>query len=312
MTLAVEHDDDAEQRQPATPSSAPTTKFAGDATLINYGNISGAGSIGDAGLTLDNHGDIAATASLTNELILDTGTGASNAITNEAGATLEAQTGATLEIRSDVNNVNATSSVIRANNGGNVELVGITATTITGGTINLDGSTAARATLQIEGTVTLALGTTVTLSNDYSGNAIVSTHDEVPGEATLINYGNISGAGSIGDAGLTLDNHGDIAATASLTNELILDTGTGAGNAITNEERRHARGARAAPRWRSTATSPTSTPPAASFARITAATSSWSASPPPPLPAARSISTARPRRPSCRSKAPSRSPSARR
>ena len=34
---------------------------------------------------------------------------------------------------------------------------------------------------------------------DYANNAIVSTHDEVAGAAKLINHGNISGAGTIGD-----------------------------------------------------------------------------------------------------------------
>ena len=89
-------------------------------------------------------------------------TGASNAITNKGGATLEAQTGATLEIESNVTNSDPTTSVIKADDGGTVELV---ADTVTGGTINLDGSGAAT-TLQIEGSVTLSASTTTTLSND--------------------------------------------------------------------------------------------------------------------------------------------------
>ncbi|MEJ2377248.1 MAG: hypothetical protein P8Y71_18190 [Pseudolabrys sp.] len=201
------------------------------ATLVNYGDISGAGTIGDGSgstptdLTLDNYGDIAALYST--ELVLDTG---SNAITNEAGGTLEAQNGATLEIVSDVTNLNATSSQIVANDGGTVELVG---NTITGGTIALDGSAAATE-LQIEGTVNLSATTTTTLS-DSGQNAIVSTHDEITGAATLVNYGDISGAGTIGDGSgstptdLTLDNYGDIAAAGAA--ELVLDTGS---NAILN------------------------------------------------------------------------------
>ena len=140
-------------------------------------------------------------------------------------ATLEVHSGTTLEIDSNVSN----SGTLQADDGGTLELV---ANTITGGTIALNGSTAAT-TLQIEGTVTLAGGTT-TLS-DYAGNAIVSTHDEVTGAAKLVNKGNISGAGTIGDTtggiNLTLDNFGDIAATG-VVNELILNTGT---NVITNE-----------------------------------------------------------------------------
>ena len=64
--------------------------------------------------------------------MLNTG---SNAITNEAGATLEAKSGATLEIDSDVSNTGAT---IKADDGGTLELVN---DTITGGTIALNGAT---------------------------------------------------------------------------------------------------------------------------------------------------------------------------
>ena len=154
--------------------------------------------------------------------MLNTG---ANAIVNEAGGTLEAKSGATLEIDSDVTNANAATSIIRANNGGTVELVN---DTITGGTIALNGAGAATK-LEIEGAVTLSATTTTTLTN-YSGNAIVSTHDEIAGGATLVNRGTISGAGTIGDANLALDNYGDIAALYST--ELVLNTGT---NAIVNE-----------------------------------------------------------------------------
>ena len=143
---------------------------------------------------------------------------------------LEAQSGGTLEIDSNVTNSGAT---IRADNGGTVELVG---DTVTGGSIALNGSSAAT-TLQIEGSVTLT-GGTVTLTN-YSGNSIVSTHDEVSGSATLINYDTITGAGTIGDGSggtnLTLQNFGDIAAAAGFATELVLNTGT---NTIVNEFRR--------------------------------------------------------------------------
>src|SRR5207302_1475493 len=190
-------------------------------TLINRGNLSGAGTIGDANLTLDNYGDIAALYST--ELVLNA---AANAITNEAGATLEAKSGGILEIDSNVTNLNATTSKIVADDGGTVELV---SDTITGGTLQLASSGNAT-TLQIEGTVTLSATTTTTLSNS-ANNFIVSTSDETGGAAsTLINRGNLSGAGTIGDANLTLDNYGDIAALYST--ELVLNT---AANAITNE-----------------------------------------------------------------------------
>ena len=178
--------------------------------LVNHGTISGAGFIGGdgtTGLTLDNFAAIAAgdgVTTFTNELVLNTGTGTGNAIINEAGATLEAQSGATLEIDSNVSNNGGT---ITADAGGRLELVN---DTITAGTLALNGgaAVASTSTLEIEGTVTLSASTT-TLT-DSIHNVIVSTHDEVSGAATLVNYGNISGAGSIGDgtSGLTLDNYG--------------------------------------------------------------------------------------------------------
>ena len=83
--------------------------------------------------------------------MLNTGT---NAITNEANATLEAKVGGVLEIDSNVTNVDPLTSIIRADDGGTVELVN---DTITGGTIALASTGTAPATaLQIEGTVTLS------------------------------------------------------------------------------------------------------------------------------------------------------------
>ena len=202
-------------------------------TLNNDDLIQGAGTIGDGSadtlLTLNNYGDIAAVSLTGAELNLNTG---SNTITNEAGATLEAKSGGTLQINSNVTNVNATTSTIVADAGGTVELV---KDTVTGGTVMLDGGSNAltqTSTLQIEGTVTLT-GGTVTLS-DSANNTIVSSHDEVSGAATLINKDTLSGAGTIGDGSggidLTLDNFGTVDATG--TNPLILNTG---GNAIINE-----------------------------------------------------------------------------
>ena len=74
-----------------------------------------------------------------------------------------------MEIDSDVTNVDPLTSIIRADDGGTVELVN---DTITGGTIALAGTGTAPATaLQIEGTVTLSATTTMTLS-DFAQNAI--------------------------------------------------------------------------------------------------------------------------------------------
>ena len=130
--------------------------------------------------------------------MLNTGT---NAITNEANATLEAKVGGVLEIDSNVTNVDPLTSIIRADDGGTVELVN---DTITGGTIALASTGTAPATaLQIEGTVTLSATTTMTLS-DFAQNAIYGTTDESKGASKLVNNGNISGAGSIGDAALAI------------------------------------------------------------------------------------------------------------
>ena len=269
------------------------------AELINYDPISGAGTIGDGNLTLDNFATIDATDAT--PLILATGL---NAIINEATTgILEASSGGTLDIESDVTNdgqvlaqdggtvglVNATinggivtvdgvldstgtsaidgaaitigvggtleltsgvltidpstidnsgtllatgdSTLILDDNvtndgqvlvedGGTVELV---SDTITGGQINLS-STGTATDLEIAGTVTLT-GGTVTLS-DEAQNAIISNG----AAAELINYDPISGAGTIGDGNLTLDNFATIDATDATP--LILDTGA---HAIINE-----------------------------------------------------------------------------
>ncbi len=188
----------------------------GNATeLFNSDLIQGAGTIGDATLTLDNSATIDATGA--NPLILDTG---GNAIINElTSSTLEASSGSTLQIESAVTN----SGQVLALDGGTVELVG---DTVTGGNINVSSTGAATATtLEISGNVTLTGGGTVTLT-DFAENRIVSNGSA----AELFNSDLIQGAGTIGDATLTLDNSATIDATG--TNPLILDTGT---NAITNE-----------------------------------------------------------------------------
>src|SRR5260370_8649656 len=96
----------------------------------------------------------------------------------------------------------ANDGAVTARDGGTVELFGIT---VTGGTVNLD-SAGATTTLEIEGSVTLT-GGTVALTNN-ANNKIVSNGSA----ATLTNHDAISGAGTIGDAHLTLANYGDIPA----------------------------------------------------------------------------------------------------
>ena len=124
-------------------------------TLNNYDMIPGAGTIGDANLTLNNYATIDANDSI--PLILDTGP----AIINEAATgILEASSGSTLEIESNVTN----NGQVLVKDGGTVELIN---DTITGGQINVS-STGDATKLEISGTVTLT-GGTVTLS-DSSDN----------------------------------------------------------------------------------------------------------------------------------------------
>ena len=130
--------------------------------------------------------------------------------------TLEAATGGTLTLDDNV----ANHGQVLVQDGGTVVLVN---DTITGGQINLS-STGSATDLEIAGVVTLT-GGTVTLS-DNAQNAIVSNG----AAAELINYDSISGAGTIGDGNLTLDNFATIDATDAVP--LILDTGA---NAIINE-----------------------------------------------------------------------------
>src|SRR5439155_15249685 len=108
-------------------------------------------------------------------LVLNT---AANAITNEAGATLEAKSGGILEIDSNVTNLNATTSKIVADDGGTVELV---SDTITGGTLQLASSGNAT-TLQIEGWASFRRTTTTPGPN--SPTIFISTTTERPAGAT--------------------------------------------------------------------------------------------------------------------------------
>ena len=123
------------------------------------------------------------------------------------------ETGATLDVGdslgSGVSGAATNTGALNVNDGGTLDLVNLTVTNT--GTITLNATTSAT-NLVIAGNVTLNGGGHLTLSDD-SQNAIVSNGVA----ATLINVDNtISGAGTIGDANLTLDNFGDIAAALRL------------------------------------------------------------------------------------------------
>jgi hypothetical protein len=186
--------------------------------LDNNGNtIAGFGQIGDGTdthLVLNNNSGIVEAQS--GFLTIQTG----NTVTN-AGA-LEAASGATLQIDDAVTNTGTIHDLASAH-------IVLDNTTITnGGAITLDAGTAgAQTTLLIDGVVTLQEETspsvmvgTVTLAVD---SQIISSN---PGVATtLVNASNtISGAGTLGDSPMTIDN--DAAGTIDATGFLGLDAGT--------------------------------------------------------------------------------------
>jgi len=131
---------------------------------------------------------------------------AAGGISNNAGATMEACDGGILQF---------TAQTPTLDNAGAIKLDD--GSLVVGGSINISGG----------GNLTLDGGGTVTLS-DNSGNAIKSGG----AAATFTNVDNtISGAGTIGDAHLTLINESLGVIDADDVNALILDTG---GNTITN------------------------------------------------------------------------------
>ena len=200
-------------------------------TLENVNNtISGYGHIGvgtdDLTLTNEQHATVDATG--TSPLVINTG---ANTITN--AGTLEASDLSTLHIESAVTN----SGTINVDDGGTVEFDGITITNTN--TIEVNAATGSGVSLsptylEIAGTVTLQGGPgnatgpgVVTLTDSY--NNFIDSNGSA---AELINADNtISGAGTIGDASLTLDNETYGAIDANGTNPLILDTGA---HTITN------------------------------------------------------------------------------
>jgi hypothetical protein len=216
-------------------------------TLTNVDNtISGAGTIGDAHLTLVNEQYGVIDADDVNALILDTG---ANTITN-AGL-LEATNGATLEIKSGVANDGGTITASGA--GSVVELFGVTITdgtlessgggviettsgtsTLSGVTIN-DGTSleaATGSTLDLEGTTTI----NGTVTFEGGGTFVLD-----PGPASIVGGAGggtldvaagatLAGAGNIGNGGtLTLNNNGTIDATGCLTIDLVPNTLTNDG-----------------------------------------------------------------------------------
>jgi hypothetical protein len=218
--------------------------FNGVSTLTLAQTISGAGTIGNSLLTLVNNGTINATG-VNNHLII-----AANPTTNNK--TLEASSGATLELRTQVNNKSAK---IEALSGGTVLLNGAT---ISGGTLTtvgtgsfqvntgtLDGTASAltnsglfvvanRNFLNLQGTINntgvIALDATggclslnaPTILEGSGTVTMTSTNCFLASASsdTLTNKSTIEGAGTIGDSNpMEITNAGTIIAnqTSSLT-----------------------------------------------------------------------------------------------
>ncbi len=237
------------------------------ATLNNTSNISGAGQIGDGDTTLtlinEQGGIIDGTGAA--PLIIDTG---ANTITNDG--TLETTVAnSVLQIESDVDNLGGTVAAICTDAATN-SLVVLNRMTIAGGTLTtsgtgdidpvyatLDGASQGTLTnsgpLEVVGTLTLegtidntgSVRLLFTITNPsllIDGNVRLDGSGTVTlggpsaeivsngAAATLTNSNTITGAGTIGDAFLTLNNQGVIDATG--TNSLVINTGT---KVITND-----------------------------------------------------------------------------
>jgi large repetitive protein len=148
------------------------------------------------------------------------GTAISTASDDPTVASIVISHGATLDVTGGTFNakigtgtgVNAGAAIVA--NGATLELGG---TFVNDGSITLDGS-ANPTQFELDGSLTLSGGGKVILS-DSADNAIVTNGSA----ATLTNAGNaITGAGTIGDANLTLVNSGTIDANVGLP--LIIDT----------------------------------------------------------------------------------------
>jgi fibronectin-binding autotransporter adhesin len=156
--------------------------------------------------------------------------GAAGVVFNLAGGLLKAD-GGTLALNATGGVTNDAGATMEADNGGILQFTTLTPTLDNAGTIKLNDGTlvvVGSVILPGGGSVTLDGGGTVTLSDD-SGNAIKSGG----AAAIFTNVDNtISGAGTIGDAHLTLHNEQHGVIDADGVNALILDTG---GNTIANE-----------------------------------------------------------------------------
>ena len=232
------------------PTNSQIAGGVGGGTLVNETTIEGGGTIGGSGLVLDNQSSGTIDANLSGHLIIDTG----NKVTN--AGTLEATTGATLEIHDSVTNTGGTIAASGANSA--VELFGATVTggtlessgggiietpsgtsTLSGVTVN-DGSilkadTGSSLDLEdtttLNGTVTFEGGGTFVLDPGPAsivGGSGGGTLDIAVG-ATLTGSGDIGNAGATDATSLTLNNGGTIDANVSGAT-LDIDTG----NTVTN------------------------------------------------------------------------------
>ena len=205
------------------------------AELINgHNTISGAGTIGDANLTVVNRSSAVIEATGVNPLTL-TGAGVGNTGVIEAvgsgglivsGTTLSNMTtidpntpgGEVAESGSSISLAGATVSggSIGTTLGGKLQIDSGAASTIANAFIVNDGSVAVgnvgqAGTLEIGGSVYLLRGGSLNLT-DNAGSALISN-----GSTAMLtnNRGTITGAGTIGDANLSIVNHGFIEATGA-------------------------------------------------------------------------------------------------
>lgn len=230
---------------------------SGTATLINQTTIQGAGQLGANSLIVNNQGVISALYST--PLIFDP----SSVSDSLNSGTLKAISGGLLRLTSGV--INNTGGTVLADDGGQVQLIGITLkagtlkTTgtgtikVTGTTVLSDGVTIDTGssvflnnaqTLQIADTLTIngilqlksagnltnLIATSATTTFDGTGKISLSnnTNNRIygsPNTNTLVNKVTIEGAGQVGTNLLTVNNQGTISALYS--NALTLDPGSG-------------------------------------------------------------------------------------
>src|SRR5215469_6839820 len=222
----------------SAPSGA-VGSLSGAATLINGSNIAGSGVIGDANLTLANHGTINATDTA-NPLVFG-GHQFSNS------ATLEASNGGKLQIQNAIDNTGGT---IQALNGSTV-LITTNTGMVSGGTLTtggtgvldsnsgtLDGTTnvvtnaglfrITQGNLFLQGTINNTGTIVQNTAGDFiilnqptvlegSGNLVLLPGTAILGSSTtpLINKSTIEGAGNIGSNEMGIVNDGTILANSA-------------------------------------------------------------------------------------------------